>query len=87
MPKSWIGQKVTLKCFSDGFPTPTLTWIKQNGNDIKRIIGKENTVTVVMATDQDFGLYTCKTANGIRAASNRTVKLQQISKSVTCLMH
>ena len=39
--KSWIGQKVTLKCESDGVPTPTLTWYKPDGNELHAITAKE----------------------------------------------
>ena len=80
MSKSWIGQKVTLKCVSDGFPTPSLTWKKADGSEIKTVSGEENTVIVVMKADQDFGLYTCKADNGLGAPSIRTVQVQQISK-------
>ena len=78
--KSWIGQKVTLKCVSDGFPTPALTWKKANESEIKKVTAEENTVTIVMRGDQDFGLYTCKADNGVGAPSIRTLQVQQISK-------
>lgn len=29
-----VGQTVTLKCQSDGVPTPTLTWYQPDGNEI-----------------------------------------------------
>ena len=82
MAKSWIGQSVTLKCVSDGFPIPAVTWIKPDGNIIKKVNSKENTVTVVMTADQDFGFYNCTTNNGVGDASTRTVQVQQISKSI-----
>ena len=78
--KSWIGQKVTLKCVSDGYPTPALTWKKPDGSEIKKVTAEENTVTVVMKVDQDFGLYTCKAGNGLGAPSILSVQVPQISK-------
>ena len=78
--KSWIGQIVMLECLSDGFPTPTLTWKKQDGHELKKVTAEENTVTVVMKADQDFGLYTCKADNGVGAPSIHTLQVQQISK-------
>ena len=80
MSKSWIGQKVTLKCVSDGYPTPTVTWKKADGSEIKKVTAEENTAPVVMKVDKDFGLYTCKADNGLGAPSIRTVQVQQISK-------
>ena len=81
MAKSWISQKVILKCLSDGFPTPNVTWTKPDGKEIKRVLAKENTMTVVMNIDEDFGSYTCKAENGLGAATS-TVQVQQISTYV-----
>ncbi|XP_078356093.1 neogenin-like, partial [Oculina patagonica] len=76
--KSWIGQTVTLKCVSDGVPTPTLTWYKPDGNAIKRITATQNTVNVKMEGDQDFGGYKCDADNGLTPADFKIVKVQQI---------
>ena len=73
---------MTLKCSSDGFPTPTLTWKKTDGNELKKVTAEENTVTVVMKADEDFGLYTCNADNGVGAPSIHTVEVQQISKKM-----
>ena len=78
--KSWIGQIVTLKCISDGAPTPTLTWYKPDGNQIKKVTATQNTVNVKMNGDQDFGDYKCVANNGLAPADYKTVKVQQISK-------
>ena len=78
--ESWIGQTVTLKCVSDGIPTPTITWIKPNGSVLNSVISKENTVRVGTTDDQDFGTYTCKADNGFGHYAKRTIQLQQISK-------
>ena len=78
--KSWIGQTVTLKCVSDGVPTPTLTWYKPNGSQISSIRASQNTVNVKMNLDQDFGGYMCYADNGL-SADFRIVKIDQISTS------
>ena len=78
--KSWIGQTVTLKCVSDGVPTPTLTWYKPNGNKIKKVTATQNTVNVQMNMDQDFGGHKCDADNGLTPADYKIVKIEQISR-------
>ncbi len=78
--KSWIGQTVTLKCVSDGVPTPTLTWYKPDGNQTKRITATQNSANVKMNVDQDFGGYKCDADNGLTPADFKIVKIEQISK-------
>ena len=78
--ESWIGQTVTLKCVSDGIPTPTITWIKPDGSVLNSVISKENTIRVDTTDDQDFGIYTCKADNDLGHNAKRTIQLQQISK-------
>ena len=78
--KSWIGQTVTLKCESDGVPTPTLTWYKPDGSQIKSITSTQNTVTVIMSVDQDFGGYKCDADNGL-TTDFKIVQIKQISRS------
>ena len=63
---------------SDGVPTPTLTWYKPNGNQIKSVTAKQNTVSVKMNVDQDFGGYKCVADNGL-IADFKIVKIDQIS--------
>jgi len=79
--KSWIGQTVSLKCVSDGVPTPTLTWYKSGGSQIKSVTATQNTVDVKMNEDQDFGGYKCVADNGLAPADFETVKIEQISRS------
>ena len=78
--KSWIGQRVTLKCVSDGVPTPTLTWSKPDGNQINSVTAAQNTVDVKMNVDQDFGGYRCKADNGL-GADFKILIIEQISRS------
>ena len=78
--KSWIGQTVTLKCVSDGVPTPTLTWYKPDGSQISSNTATEYTVNVKMNVDQDFGDYKCNANNGLTPADNKIVSIKQIGK-------
>ena len=85
--KSWIGQTVTLKCLSDGVPTPTLSWYKPEGSEINRVRARENKVQVPLRGDQDFGHYKCIAANGLPPSDEKLIKINQISKlkrSVYC---
>ena len=75
---SWIGQTVTLKCVSDGVPTPTLTWYT-NGNELNTVTAKESTVEVTINDNQDFGEYKCVAYNGLNPSNNASMPLQQIS--------
>ena len=80
--KSWIGQTVTLKCLSDGVPTPTLSWYKPEGSEINRVRARENKVQVPLRCDQDFGHYKCIAANGLIPSDEKLIKISQISKSM-----
>ncbi len=75
---------MTLKCVSDSVPTPTLTWYKPDGNELKKVTAKESTVDVKMGVDQDFGGYKCDADNGITPANYKIVKIEQISKCSLC---
>ena len=76
--KSWIGQTVTLKCLSDGVPTPTLSWYKPEGSEINNVTATENEVP--LRGDQDFGHYKCIAANGLTPSDEELIKINQISK-------
>ena len=77
--KSWIGRTVTLKCVSDGDPTPPFTWYKPDGSQINSITATQNTVNVMLSLDQGFGEYKCNADNGL-AADYEIVKIEQISR-------
>ena len=71
---------MTLKCVSNGVPTPTLTWYKPDGSEINRVNATETTVQVSMKGDRDFGDYKCNAANGLLPSDERIIKIKQISK-------
>ncbi|KAL9964747.1 hypothetical protein ACROYT_G028428 [Oculina patagonica] len=78
--KSWIGQKVTLKCVSDGVPTPTLKWYRPDGNERNRVTAKEGTVGVTINDEQDFGQYKCVAYNGLDPLNDASMLLEQIKE-------
>ena len=71
---------MTLKCVSDGVPTPTLTWYKPDGSQINSVTTKNNTVILTMNIDQDFGYYKCDADNGLSPTDFKIVKIEQISR-------
>ncbi len=75
---------MTLKCVSDGVPTPTLTWYKPDGSQINRGTATQNTVNMKMNVDQDFGGYKCDADNGLAPADFKIVKVEQIGKCSFC---
>jgi hypothetical protein len=77
--KSWIGQTVTLKCVSDGVPTPTLTWYKPDGNELNTVTAKESTMEVSLNDEQDFGEYKCVAYNGLDPLNDASIAVLQIS--------
>ena len=73
---------MTLKCLSDGVPTPTLSWYNPNGNEINRVRARENIKRVPLRGDQDFGHYKCIAANGLIPSDEKLITINQISKSM-----
>ncbi|XP_068732337.1 tyrosine-protein kinase receptor Tie-1-like isoform X4 [Montipora capricornis] len=76
--QSWIGQNVLLSCEADGSPTPSITWKKPDGTELRNITSTEKKVDAQMKADQDFGNYTCEARNVVGAAATRLVQLNQI---------
>ena len=80
---------MTLKCVSDGVPTPTITWYKPDGSQIDRTKDTRSVVNVKMSVDRDFGDYKCDADNGLTPADFKIVKIKQISRyfftTIMCL--
>jgi len=69
---------VTLKCVSDGVPTPTLTWYKPGGIEINSVTAKESTVEVFLSDEHDFGEYKCTAYNGLDPSNYAPLPLAKI---------
>ncbi|XP_068687089.1 uncharacterized protein [Montipora foliosa] len=76
--QSWIGQNVLLSCVADGSPTPSITWKKPDGTELRKVTYAEKKVDAQMKADQDFGNYTCEARNVVGAAAPRLAQLNQI---------
>ena len=70
---------MTLKCVSDGVPTPTLTWYKPGEIELNTVTAKESTVEVTMNNDRDFGEYKCVAYNGLDPLNDTSITVLQIS--------
>ena len=68
---------------ADGFPTPTITWKKPDGTEVRKVTATDNIADIEMKTDEDFGQYTCEAKNEAGPFDTRTVQVQvqQISKN------
>ena len=71
---------MTLKCRSDGVPTPILSWYKPEGSEVNNVTATENEVQVPLKGDQDFGHYKCIAANGLTPSDEKSIMINQISK-------
>ena len=71
---------MTLKCLSDGVPTPTLSWYNPEDSEINRVKARENIKQVLLGGDQDFGDYKCIAANGLIPSDKKLIEINQISK-------
>ena len=69
---------MTLKCVSDGVPTPTLTWYKDGGIELNTVTAKESTVEVLLSDEKYFGEYKCTAYNGLDPSNNASLTLAQI---------
>ena len=78
--ESWIAQNVTFVCKANGVPTPTIIWKRPNGAEIKRVVGNENVLRLLMQKDGDFGSYLCEADNTVGSVDKHTVQVDQISK-------
>ena len=68
-----LGQKVELRCLSDGDPIPTVTWYKPDGSELVTNTAFDNTVFVDITSNDDFGEYRCLADNGLGPPVERIV--------------
>ena len=75
-----IGEKVELKCISDGDPIPTVTWYDPDGIELITITGKDSTIFVDIKSEEDYGDYRCKADNGLGIPVEKTVTVKPPGK-------
>ncbi|XP_023244457.1 lachesin-like [Centruroides sculpturatus] len=77
--------KVSLRCTASGYPTPTITWRREDGKDINlspyggkkhaaKVEGEYLNITQV--TRDDMGAYLCIASNGIPPSVSKRIMLQ-----------
>ena len=69
-----VGEKVELKCVSDGDPTPNVTWYAPDGSELVTITTIDNTIFLDMDSVEDFGEYRCKADNGLGPPVERIIE-------------
>ncbi|XP_070550533.1 limbic system-associated membrane protein-like [Ptychodera flava] len=85
-----IGDVIDMPCKANGYPTPTIKWYKGEddvipGNEENRKItsdteGEESvasTLTVTVADDSYYGIYTCEASNGISSTDTQTMEIRK----------
>ena len=72
---------------ADGSPTPSITWKKPDGSELRKVTTTEKKADTQMKAYQDFGNYTCEARNVVGAAAPRLVQLNQISKQFEKYTH
>ena len=60
------------KCHVTGFPSPQITWSKDQGGLSARAVIQEGQLTVVNARRQDSGLYKCQASNVLGSDFSQT---------------
>ena len=78
--ESWISQTVTFVCKANGVPAPTIIWKQPDGTEVKRVVGSENVLRLLMQKGGDFGSYLCEADNTVGSVDKHTVQVDQISK-------
>ena len=67
---------ITLKCITDGEPTPNITWTKVYAHGSESgVLGTGNQF-ILENNRNSNGKYRCTAYNGIGTPSNRTVKVE-----------
>ena len=76
--KTWIGREVTLRCASDGIPTPNITWYHPDGHAINSSNTHDSQLKVNPSSADDFGNYRCSISNGVGGSLTHLVGLLEL---------
>ena len=74
---AYVEETVRLFCQHDGFPIPTVMWMRGEDkvnvhNRNKYVVGPDSSLTIYRLQDQDSGEYTCNVGNEAGIASVTT---------------
>lgn len=72
------GDTFTLSCSATGFPTPKISWSRENNGLLPTggTVAKGNAVTIYNATKDDRGIYYCIADNSVGKAARRSVGVE-----------
>lgn len=72
------GDTFTLSCNATGFPTPKISWRRENNGLLPTggVVAKGNTITIYNATKDDRGIYYCIADNSVGKAARRSVGVE-----------
>lgn len=72
------GDTFTLSCSATGFPTPKISWSRENNGLLPTggTVAKGNTITIYNATKDDRGIYYCIADNSVGKAARRSVGVE-----------
>lgn len=72
------GDTFTLSCSATGFPTPKISWSRENNGLLPTggTVAKGNTITIYNATKDDRGTYYCIADNNVGKAARRSVGVE-----------
>ncbi|KAG9509461.1 Lachesin, partial [Fragariocoptes setiger] len=76
--KVTAGETISLSCHASGYPTPKISWRRENGESLPTggVVSKGNTVTIYNATKDDRGIYYCIADNGVGKGARRSVGVE-----------
>ncbi|XP_051862940.1 cell adhesion molecule Dscam2 isoform X2 [Drosophila albomicans] len=73
-----LGNTISINCEAEGYPIPTITWLKGEGKafkDFKALSMRNNSLMMNIATDNDEGYYLCQATNGIGTGLKKIIRI------------
>lgn len=72
------GETFTLSCNATGFPTPKISWRRENNGLLPTggVVAKGNSITIYNATKDDRGIYYCIADNSVGKPAKRSVGVE-----------
>lgn len=72
------GETFTLSCTATGFPTPKISWRRENNGLLPTggVVAKGNSITIYNATKDDRGIYYCIADNAVGKGAKRSVGVE-----------
>ena len=73
-----VGERVTLKCYASGYPTPMISWRREKNRLLPNQMAfyKGNNLTIEHVTKDDRGTYYCVADNGVGQGARRNIGVE-----------